>query len=75
MAWLNLIAILLLTKPALKVLKDYEVQRKAGKDPIFDPSKVEIDGADFWEEKYREIESGASKDKVSTGGPGTKIMQ
>jgi AGCS family alanine or glycine:cation symporter len=75
MAWLNLIAILLLIKPALKVLKDYEVQRKAGKDPIFDPSKVEIDGADFWEEKYREIESGASKDKVSTGEPGTKIMQ
>ncbi|MFP3886861.1 alanine/glycine:cation symporter family protein [Priestia filamentosa] len=75
MAWLNLIAILLLTKPALKVLKDYEAQRKAGKDPIFDPSKVEIDGADFWEEKYREIESEASKDKVSTGGPGTKIMQ
>jgi alanine or glycine:cation symporter, AGCS family len=75
MAWLNLIAILFLTKPALKVLKDYEVQRKAGKDPIFDPSKVEIDGADFWEEKYREIESEASKDKVSTDGPGTKIMQ
>lgn len=56
MAWLNLTAILLLTKPTLKVLKDYEVQKKAGKDPIFDPSKVGISGADFWEEKCKEVE-------------------
>ena len=31
MAWLNLIAILLLSKIALKVLKDYETQKKEGK--------------------------------------------
>ena len=31
MAWLNLIAILLLSKTALKVLKDYETQKKKGK--------------------------------------------
>lgn len=31
MAWLNLIAILLLSKIALKVLKDYERQKKKGK--------------------------------------------
>ncbi|BDG37823.1 alanine/glycine:cation symporter family protein [Saccharococcus caldoxylosilyticus] len=52
MAWLNLIAILLLTKPALKVLKDYEQQKKAGKDPVFDPVKLGITGADFWEKEY-----------------------
>ncbi|TFH62248.1 alanine:cation symporter family protein [Peribacillus frigoritolerans] len=67
MAWLNLTAILLLTKPALKVLKNYEVLKKAGKDPIFDPSKVGISGADFWEEKCKEMESDASKDKSSIG--------
>lgn len=65
MAWLNLVAILLLTKPALKVLKDYEIQKKAGKDPIFNPRKVGISGADFWEEKCREMERDASKDKIS----------
>ena len=37
MAWLNLIAILLLSKTALKVLKDYETQKKEGKDPVFNP--------------------------------------
>ena len=34
MAWLNLIAILLLSKIALKVLKDYERQKKKGKISI-----------------------------------------
>lgn len=33
MAWLNIIAILLLTKPALKVLRDYEAQKKKAKTP------------------------------------------
>ncbi len=53
MAWLNIIAILLLTKPALKVLKDYESQKKEGKDPVFDPVKLGITGADFWEKEYK----------------------
>jgi len=53
MAWLNIIAILLLTKPALKVLKDYEEQKKAGKDPVFDPVKLGFKGADFWEKEYK----------------------
>jgi AGCS family alanine or glycine:cation symporter len=53
MAWLNIIAILLLTKPALQVLKDYERQKNEGKDPVFDPVKLGISGADFWEKEYR----------------------
>lgn len=60
MAWLNLVAILLLTKPTLRILKDYEIQRKAGKDPVFDPIKLGIKGADFWEEKCKKVESDAS---------------
>ena len=51
MAWLNLIAILLLSKIALKVLKDYEAQKKEGKDPVFDPKNVGIEGLTFWEER------------------------
>ncbi|WP_163100477.1 alanine/glycine:cation symporter family protein [Peribacillus alkalitolerans] len=52
MAWLNIIAILLLTKPTLIVLKDYEEQLKAGKDPVFDPVKLGIQDAEFWEKEY-----------------------
>lgn len=66
MAWLNIIAILLLTKPALKVLKDYESQRKEGKDPVFDPVKLGITDADFWEKEYKHTPAGSDRDKTIT---------
>jgi AGCS family alanine or glycine:cation symporter len=43
MAWLNFIAIFLLRKPALALLKDYEKQKREGKDPIFDPDESDFD--------------------------------
>ncbi len=52
MAWLNIITILILQKPALLSLKDYEQQKKAGKDPVFDPVKLGIKDADFWEHEF-----------------------
>ncbi|MNJ98394.1 Amino-acid carrier protein AlsT [compost metagenome] len=48
MAWLNIIAILLLRKPAMKVLKDYQEQRKAGKDPVFDAKHAGIENTSEW---------------------------
>lgn len=48
MAWLNIIAIVLLRKPALKVFRDYEKQRKAGKDPVFKAQDVDIANTDQW---------------------------
>ncbi|PDY46961.1 sodium:alanine symporter [Bacillus pseudomycoides] len=64
MAWLNLLAIVLLSKTALKVLKDYETQKKEGKDPIFDPKKVGIEDVVFWEEKCKEGKNEISRRKV-----------
>lgn len=49
MAWFNVIAIILLTKPGIATLKDYERQKKLGLDPVFIPSKVGIKGAELWE--------------------------
>lgn len=52
MAWLNIVGILLLFvvgQPALRALKDYEEQRKAGVENFtFDPEKLGIKNADFW---------------------------
>lgn len=48
MAWLNIVAILILQKPALVALKDYEAQKAAGLDPVFDPEKLGIRNADLW---------------------------
>ena len=64
MAWLNLLAILLLSKTALKVLRDYETQKKEGKDPVFNPKKVGIEGVEFWEERCKEVKDKTSKKSV-----------
>ncbi len=48
MAWINIIALWILQKPALATLKDYEAQRKAGLDPVFDPEKLGIKNAEIW---------------------------
>ncbi len=54
MVWLNLIAILLLAKPALLALKDYEEQKKQGLDPVFNSAKLGIKNAEYWEDGYKE---------------------
>lgn len=51
MAWLNVIAILILHKPAMLALRDYERQKKLGLDPVFDPDAAGIHNADFWKKK------------------------
>lgn len=43
MAWANIIAIALLAPKAVALLKDYEKQKKAGKDPTFDPAELGIE--------------------------------
>jgi AGCS family alanine or glycine:cation symporter len=50
MAWLNIIAILILQKPAMLALRDYETQKKAGKDPTFDPDALGIRNAEIWKQ-------------------------
>ncbi|MPN60275.1 Sodium/proton-dependent alanine carrier protein [bioreactor metagenome] len=54
MAWINIIAILIIAKPALIALKDYEEQKKLGipREKIdFNPIKLGIKNATFWEER------------------------
>ncbi|WP_114766414.1 alanine/glycine:cation symporter family protein [Vibrio rhodolitus] len=57
MAWLNIVGILIIffmSKPAIKALNDYEEQQKAGvTEYTFNPVKLGIKGADYWEERYR----------------------
>lgn len=69
MAWANIIAIILLTKPALATLKDYEAQKKMGLDPVFVPERCGIENAALWhkiiENNYAE-QLKALKDKAET---------
>lgn len=69
MAWLNIIGILIiffLAKPAIIALKDYEEQQAQGvTDFTFNPIKLGIKGADYWEKRYRKLneEKAASDSK------------
>ncbi|MGB1198016.1 MAG: alanine/glycine:cation symporter family protein [Thalassotalea sp.] len=57
MAWLNIVGIIIIffmSKPAIKALKDYEQQQKAGVTKFtFDPKKLGIKNADFWEKRNK----------------------
>jgi len=50
MAWINIVAILLLSPQALRSLKDYERQKKQGVEPKFDPSALGINNSDYWQQ-------------------------
>jgi AGCS family alanine or glycine:cation symporter len=55
MAWVNIIGILIIFfmgRPAMRALKDYEAQKAAGVEKYtFDPNKLGIKNAFFWEQK------------------------
>ena len=48
MASINIVVILLLSNIACKVLRDYEAQKKAGKNPVFKASSVGINNTECW---------------------------
>lgn len=56
MAWLNIIAILILSNTVMKCFNDYESQLKKGipaTEITFNPKELGINGATFWEEKAK----------------------
>jgi AGCS family alanine or glycine:cation symporter len=70
MAWLNLVAILLLTRVGLATLKDYEAQRKSGRPLSFDPAKLGIKNAPLWDTIRARYE--AEDAKATRGEPKQK---
>jgi len=63
MAWLNIVAILLMRNTAFKCLRDYEAQKAQGKDPVFDPVALGIQNADYWVGRNAGLQQGKA-----TGG-------
>ncbi|WP_100402935.1 alanine/glycine:cation symporter family protein [Bacillus sp. FJAT-42315] len=54
MAFINLVAIAMLYKISMAVLRDYQKQRKAGKDPVFYADSIEgLNGVECWERKEK----------------------
>ena len=48
MVIINVPVILILTKPAVLALKDYEEQKKAGKNPLYNARVNGVENTDFW---------------------------
>ncbi|MDD3115445.1 MAG: alanine/glycine:cation symporter family protein [Anaerovibrio sp.] len=55
LGWANIIAIILLAPKAVAILRDYELQKKQGRDPVFDPVKFGIDDYTGAWDKYKNI--------------------
>ncbi|HWJ93188.1 MAG TPA: alanine/glycine:cation symporter family protein, partial [Telluria sp.] len=71
MAWLNIVAILLLRNVAFKCLRDYEAQKAQGKDPEFDPVALGISNADYWEMRAAAArQTGQAEDRKSVSSAG-----
>ena len=51
MAWINIVAILLLSRIAFRALRSYERQKKEKKEPVFNPDELNIKNAAFWQNK------------------------
>jgi len=50
MVIINVPVIVILAKPAVDALKDYEAQRRAGKDPVYKAKDNGISGTDCWQD-------------------------
>ena len=48
MVIINVPVIVILTKPAINALKDYEAQKKAGKNPIYIAKNNGVENTDYW---------------------------
>ena len=48
MVLINIPVIIILTKPAINALKDYEAQKKAGKNPVYNAKDRGVENTDFW---------------------------
>ena len=59
MCWLNLPVLAIMAPKSIKILKDYETQKKKGLDPVFVPGDAGFDNCELWdeivEEKYADL--------------------
>ena len=52
MAIVNLIAIVLLGRKAIAALKDYQKQRKDGKEPVFIAENTNVGDPEVWNKEH-----------------------
>ncbi|WP_044495240.1 alanine/glycine:cation symporter family protein [Nesterenkonia massiliensis] len=71
LGWVNMLVILAMTPVVRKVIKDYDEQMRAGVNPVFDPQKLGISGAQHWEEEVAYRSSHLPAEPPSHHGQGS----
>ncbi|MBQ1471554.1 sodium:alanine symporter family protein [Eubacterium sp. AB3007] len=70
MCWLNLPILALMAPKSIKILKDYETQKKMGLDPVFIPEDVGFDNCELWDEIVDERYADLKAAKKAAEGKG-----
>ena len=53
--WVNILALVLLSPIAIRLVKDYDRQKREGKDPVLDPKAIGVHNAHLWESLHGEF--------------------
>lgn len=76
--WFNLLALVLLSPMAIRLVKDYDRQRRAGQDPVLDPVAIGVHNAPLWERVHAEYRRTGDVDAAMTeaadNAPDTRSM-
>ena len=76
--WVNILALILLSGLAVRLVKDYDRQRRQGLDPVFDPRALGITNAPLWErladEHARTGDAAAAMEHVADTAPDTRAI-
>ena len=76
--WVNMIALVLLSPIAIRLMRDYDRQRRAGGEIVLDPKAIGVDNAPIWEQIHSAYERlgdvGAAMDHVADTAPDTRAI-
>ena len=76
--WVNILALVLLSPVAIRLLKDYDRQRRAGQDPVLDPAAIGVRNAHLWEQIHAAYERTGDVDEamdhVADTAPDTRAI-
>lgn len=76
--WVNILALVLLSPIAIRLVKDYDRQKRAGQDPVLDPKEIGVHNAHLWEGIHAEYRRTGDADhamnEVADSAPDTAAI-
>jgi len=77
--WVNILALILLSPVAIRLMRDYDRQRRAGRDPVLDPSAIGVGNALLWDQIHAAYQQTGDLDRamehVADTAPDTRAIR